>query len=82
MKGRKRLRLALQNVDISFSESSKSLIGWDKQGEFSLLLQQVSQTSRLHQRQKDPAHTNSNEYKFSQSLKCFLIGSVNELGVI
>lgn len=53
MQGRE--RPTLQKADVSLTESSKSLIAWGKQGEISLLLQQISQTSCLNQRQKDPA---------------------------
>lgn len=48
-------RLTFQQGQIPVSQTSKSLITWGKQGEISLMFQQVSQVSSFHQRQKDPA---------------------------
>lgn len=46
--------LTLQKRQVSLAEPSKSLIGGSKKCEISFLFEHISQTSCLHQGQKDP----------------------------
>lgn len=47
--------LTLQQFKILLAETLKGLVSWRKDCVGALLLQQVSQTGRLHQREENPA---------------------------